>query len=74
MACRCGAADPAAPCRPIGQYVLKVHSRCDLSCDHCYVYQEADQTWRAKPARMAASTVRAAAARIAEHARAHDLP
>lgn len=74
MACRCGAAGPAAPCRPISQYVLKVHSRCDLSCDHCYVYQEADQTWRAKPVRMAASTVRAAAARIAEHARAHDLP
>ncbi|MEV4810376.1 FxsB family cyclophane-forming radical SAM/SPASM peptide maturase [Micromonospora avicenniae] len=74
MACRCGAAGPAAPCRPISQYVLKVHSRCDLSCDHCYVYQEADQTWRAKPVRMAPSTVRAAAARIGEHARAHDLP
>ncbi|TDC34703.1 FxsB family radical SAM/SPASM domain protein [Micromonospora sp. 15K316] len=74
MACRCGAADPAAPCRPISQYVLKVHSRCDLSCDHCYVYQEADQTWRNRPARMAASTVRAAATRIAEHARAHALP
>ncbi|TYB90018.1 FxsB family radical SAM/SPASM domain protein, partial [Micromonospora sp. WP24] len=74
MTCRCGAAGPAAPCRPISQYVLKVHSRCDLSCDHCYVYQGADQTWQTRPIRMAASTVRAAADRIAEHARAHALP
>ncbi|RKN19761.1 FxsB family radical SAM/SPASM domain protein [Micromonospora musae] len=74
MTCRCGAAGSAAPCRPISQYVLKVHSRCDLSCDHCYVYQGADQTWQTRPIRMAASTVRAAADRIAEHARAHALP
>ncbi|MEV0152337.1 FxsB family cyclophane-forming radical SAM/SPASM peptide maturase [Micromonospora sp. NPDC050686] len=74
MACRCGAAGPDLPCHPISQYVLKVHSRCDLSCDHCYVYQEADQTWRTRPARMAPETVRAAADRIAEHARAHALP
>jgi uncharacterized protein len=20
------------------QFILKVHSRCDLACDHCYVY------------------------------------
>jgi uncharacterized protein len=54
--------------------VLKVHSRCDLSCDHCYVYQHADQTWRDRPVRMPAATARAAARRIAEHAREHELP
>lgn len=54
--------------------MLKVHSRCDLSCDHCYVYQHADQTWRGRPVRMPPATVRAAARRIAEHAREHALP
>ncbi|WP_328424779.1 FxsB family radical SAM/SPASM domain protein [Micromonospora sp. NBC_00389] len=54
--------------------MLKVHSRCDLSCDHCYVYQHADQTWRGRPVRMPLATVRAAAKRIAEHARDHGLP
>ncbi|MFI6240976.1 FxsB family cyclophane-forming radical SAM/SPASM peptide maturase [Micromonospora sp. NPDC050795] len=62
------------PCRRISQFVLKVHSRCDLSCDHCYVYQHADQTWRGRPVRMTLATVRAVAQRIAEHAREHELP
>jgi uncharacterized protein len=61
----------AAPA--LSQYVLKVHSRCDLACDHCYVYEHADQTWRGRPRLMAPSTVRAAAERIAEHAAAHEL-
>ncbi|MEU8019721.1 FxsB family cyclophane-forming radical SAM/SPASM peptide maturase [Micromonospora parva] len=54
--------------------MLKVHSRCDLSCDHCYIYQHADQTWRGRPARMPPATVRRAARRIAEHAREHGVP
>lgn len=58
---------------PISQYVLKVHSRCDLACDHCYVYEHADQSWRAKPRVIAPQTVDAAARRIAEHAMAHGL-
>lgn len=58
---------------PISQYVLKVHSRCDLACDHCYVYEHADQSWRAKPRVIAPRTADAAARRIAEHAMAHGL-
>ncbi len=58
----------------ISQYVLKVHSRCDLACDHCYVYEHADQSWQAKPPAISLATVRRAAARIAEHAAAHRLP
>ncbi|HUD35536.1 MAG TPA: FxsB family cyclophane-forming radical SAM/SPASM peptide maturase [Streptosporangiaceae bacterium] len=58
----------------ISQYVLKVHSRCNLSCDHCYVYEHADQSWSRKPHAIAPSTVDSAAARIAEHARTHRLP
>ena len=30
---------------PFREFVLKVHSRCDLACDHCYVYEHADQSW-----------------------------
>jgi uncharacterized protein len=55
-------------------FVLKVHSRCDLACDHCYVYEHADQSWRTRPRTMALETVRAAGKRIAEHAATHALP
>ena len=37
------------PLVPFREIVLKVHSRCDLACDHCYVYEHADQSWRARP-------------------------
>ncbi len=59
--------------RPFRQFVVKVHSRCDLACDHCYVYKHADQSWRRRPRVMAPHVVRATAERIAEHARAHRL-
>ncbi|MBQ1033632.1 FxsB family radical SAM/SPASM domain protein [Micromonospora sp. C97] len=74
MVCRCGPPGVGGSCRRISQFVLKVHSRCDLSCDHCYIYQHADQTWRGRPARMPPATVRRAARRIAEHAREHGVP
>jgi uncharacterized protein len=57
----------------VGQYVIKVCGRCDLACDHCYVYEHADQTWRHKPKVMADETVARAASRISEHARRHRL-
>ena len=57
----------------ISQYVLKVHSRCDLACDHCYVYEHADQSWRVKPRILAEAAAGQAAARIAEHAARHRL-
>jgi uncharacterized protein len=59
---------------PFRQFVLKVHSRCDLACDHCYVYEHADQSWRGRPAVIAPETVDAAGRRIAEHAAGHGLP
>jgi uncharacterized protein len=58
---------------PFRQFVLKLHRDCNLACAYCYVYQLADQSWRAQPAVMSARTVAAVAARIAEHARAHGL-
>jgi uncharacterized protein len=57
----------------VTQYVMKVCGRCDLACDHCYVYEQADQSWRRKPKVMAGETVTQAARRIGEHARCHQL-
>jgi len=59
---------------PLDQFVLKIHSRCDLACDHCYVYEAADQSWRGRPVVISDEVVSQAAHRIAEHARAHALP
>jgi uncharacterized protein len=64
----------AAATLPFRQFVLKVHSRCDLACDHCYVYENADQSWRGRPKVISSATVAKVADRIAEHARDHDLP
>jgi uncharacterized protein len=55
------------------QFILKVHSRCDLACRHCYVYEMADQSWREQPRRMSDAIADRAAERIAEHASHHDL-
>src|SRR6266571_8387928 len=59
---------------PFRQFVLKVHSRCDLACDHCYSYEQADQTWRGRPRELDPETAAQIALRIAEHAVAHRLP
>ena len=58
---------------PLRQFILKVHSRCNLSCTYCYVYEMADQSWRHQPQRMSDSTARKTVERIAEHAEAHHL-
>ncbi|WP_049562905.1 FxsB family cyclophane-forming radical SAM/SPASM peptide maturase [Nonomuraea sp. SBT364] len=59
--------------RPFRQFLLKVHSRCNLACDYCYVYTLADQSWRSRPKVMAPALITAAAARITEHARRHQV-
>ncbi|MFB6806763.1 FxsB family cyclophane-forming radical SAM/SPASM peptide maturase [Streptomyces sp. NPDC056387] len=58
---------------PVRQFVLKTRSRCNLACTYCYVYEMADQGWRAQPAAMSPATVARTAERIAEHAAAHGL-
>ncbi len=59
---------------PFQQFILKIHSRCDLACRHCYVYEMADQSWRDQPRRMSDAIADRAIQRIAEHAAGHDLP
>ncbi len=59
---------------PFREFVVKVHSRCDLSCDYCYVYKMADQSWREQPRCISRDVAKHTAARIGEHARRHSLP
>jgi uncharacterized protein len=58
---------------PIKQFVVKVHSRCDLACDHCYVYESPDQSWRSQPMTMSDEVIAQAAQRIADHAADHHV-
>ena len=58
---------------PFREFIVKVHSRCDLSCDYCYMYEMADQSWRDRPRRMSAEIAEYTALRIGEHVRVHRL-
>jgi len=59
---------------PFQQFIVKVHSRCNLACTYCYVYEMADQAWRDLPRLMPAAVAGKMVERIAEHAGQHDLP
>ncbi|MFD7167614.1 radical SAM/SPASM protein FxsBH, inactivated beta-hydroxylase extension form [Streptomyces violascens] len=61
------------PLVPFREIVLKVHSRCDLACDHCYVYEAADQSWREQPRAVSDDVISRTAQRLAEHAEKHRL-
>ena len=56
---------------PFREFIVKIHGRCDLSCDYCYMYEMADQSWRNQPRRMPPDIVDQVARRIGEHARSH---
>ncbi|MBW4721039.1 FxsB family cyclophane-forming radical SAM/SPASM peptide maturase [Saccharothrix obliqua] len=59
--------------RPFHQFVVKAHSRCNLACDYCYVYELADRGWRDRPRSMSPAVVRHTAERVARHVRTHAL-
>src|SRR6476646_4071208 len=59
---------------PFNEFVVKIHSRCDLACDYCYMYEMADQSWRDRPRRMSMLIADRTAMRIGEHARIHRIP
>src|SRR5215469_15689669 len=58
---------------PFREFIVKIHSRCDLACDYCYMYEMADQTWQLRPSRMPWTITDQAASRIAEHIHTHNL-
>lgn len=58
---------------PFQQFILKLHARCNLSCDYCYMYQMGDRGWLTQPKVMSKTIIRRSAQRIAEHVRGHGL-
>jgi uncharacterized protein len=59
---------------PFRTFILKIHQRCNLRCDYCYVYESGDHSWRSRPRVMSRSVIDALAFRIAEHAAVHHVP
>ena len=49
---------------PIGSYVVKVASRCNLNCNYCYVYNKGDDSFRSQPPVMDRATVSALLSRV----------
>ncbi|MFJ9028060.1 radical SAM protein [Streptomyces sp. NPDC102274] len=64
---------PAHSPVPFGQFIVKVHGRCNLACRYCYLYEGPDRTWRERPAAASPAVLDRAASRIAEHAATHGL-
>ncbi len=60
--------------QPFVEFVIKIHSRCNLACDYCYVYEMADQSWRDQPKTMSHKVFADACRMIGDHARRFDLP
>lgn len=58
---------------PFQQFILKIHSRCNLACTYCYMYEMADQSWRQMPRRMSPAITEMVAKRIGEHVSTHEL-
>lgn len=57
----------------ITSFLIKIASRCNLACDYCYMYEHADQGWRAQPPLMSDGIRRKVAERIGEYAKEIDL-
>jgi uncharacterized protein len=58
---------------PFDEFVLKIHGRCDLACDYCYMFESKDTGWRQQPLKMSAEILEQVADRIAEHIAQHSL-
>jgi len=41
-------AEPVLAPLPFCEFTLKLHGRCNLACDYCYMYEMVDQSWRQK--------------------------
>jgi uncharacterized protein len=60
--------------QPFVEFVIKIHSRCNLACDYCYIYEMADQSWRGQPQSMSRTVFADTCRMIGEHARRFALP
>lgn len=59
---------------PFTQFVVKIHSRCNLACDYCYVYEMADQSWKNQPKTMSEPIFDYACRMIRDHAARFAIP
>ncbi|MFI9637987.1 FxsB family cyclophane-forming radical SAM/SPASM peptide maturase [Nocardia sp. NPDC051929] len=59
---------------PFTEFIIKIHSRCNLACDYCYIYEMADQSWREQPKTMSRQVFDDTCRMIGEHARIFRLP
>lgn len=59
--------------RPISTVVVKVASRCNLSCSYCYMYEHPDQTWKEQPTFIDIDTIHILATRLREYVQARQL-
>jgi uncharacterized protein len=57
--------------RAFAGYVWKIHSRCNLNCSYCYMYNLADKGWVDQPKMMTLETARCAARRMRDHCLRH---
>ncbi|WP_405932396.1 radical SAM/SPASM protein FxsBH, inactivated beta-hydroxylase extension form [Streptomyces sp. NBC_00827] len=64
---------PYSDATNIQELVLKIHSRCNLACDHCYMYEHADQSWKTRPAVISEETVAQVAKRLSGYAEAQRI-
>ncbi len=48
-------------------HIIKIAARCNLNCSYCYVYNQADTSWRDRPALMSRETFVATIERIRRH-------
>jgi uncharacterized protein len=58
---------------PFEEFVVKIHSRCDLACDYCYMFNSVDSSWRHQPSSMSFETIDQVVSRIIEHSAGHSL-
>ncbi|MGW0180472.1 FxsB family cyclophane-forming radical SAM/SPASM peptide maturase [Nocardia sp. NPDC003345] len=56
------------PRLPFTEFVVKIHSRCNLACDYCYVYEMSDQSWKDQPKNMSEPIFDYACRMIRDHA------
>ncbi|MEU6191521.1 FxsB family cyclophane-forming radical SAM/SPASM peptide maturase [Nocardia sp. NPDC047038] len=59
---------------PFAEFIIKIHSRCNLACDYCYIYEMADQSWRAQPRTMSRLIFEKTCRMIGSHARRFSVP
>jgi len=65
---------PGIAPHPLRQFVVKLHSRCNLACEYCYIYTMDDQRWRERPRVLSPKLAELTARRIADHAHRHKVP